>query len=220
MRHRSQAQAIDVPVHPVLSRNEMAFCGVPDKEMAHLRAHARRQFPRAFWMIEDEVDRQRTMFELLKAYAEALPEARRGALLVGLEAARKNWEKILRRLQSKQARRLARRPNTRDLGAVPSKEDLPTDLPRREAKASRSQDERDMIRRAHQGDRPTQGEERWDPKWGDPEAPLPPVMPQGMKRLPQSDPVEVPPNPRRAEGGRPAQKPGRAKRSSGQTSEQ
>lgn len=209
----SQARSLSSdPVVTVLSRSEMAFSGVPEKEMPFLRNHARSAFPPTFWTIEDPFRRQRVMFDLLVEYARFVRKGsaqRADALEKGVGYAREQWERSARRLQAQQVRRMPKLPDPRDTGGVP--EEDPTPSPR-EARASRTSAEREMVRKAHGNEKATDGHEKWDPKWGDPDTELPPVLPLGMKALPQSEEVPIPPKQQRP--GAPA--PSKGARQGGQ----
>lgn len=188
---RRMSRVIANPVVPVLSRSEMAFSGVPDKELTFVRNYARTAFPDDFWTEEDPLVRQRQLFTLLEAYTRAVAErdpVRAGMLTDGIADARANFERSARRLEAKQVRRLPKLPDPLETGATPVDDDEDAATPRHVRDATR-----DMIERAHKNDRPTQGEEKWDSKWGDPNIEIPHAMPQGMRRLPPSEPVAIPP---------------------------
>lgn len=189
----------------------MAFSGVPEKEMPFLRNHARHAFPPRFWHEDDPLVRQGKLFELLAEYARFVRKGsaqRADELEKGIAFAREQWERAARRLRAQQVRRLPKMPNTREQGAVPEDDPLPNP---REARASRTRDEREMIKKAHDHERPTEGEERWNPKWGDPNEELPPVLPQGMRALPQSEEVPIP-----ERDGRPRAQGNQGRRATGQ----
>lgn len=188
----------------------MAFSGVPEKEMPFLRNHARHAFPPSFFDMDDPLKRQRVLFELLAAYTVMVKRgsvARGEALEKGIGYARVQWEKSERRLRAQQVRRLPKLPNARETGATPEDDPMPSP---KEARAQRTKDERTMMRDAHGRERPTQGHEKWDPKWGDPETPIPTALPQGMKRLPDAPEVEIRRKPGRPPGVARAPKDGTA----------
>lgn len=200
-----RARQLDVPFSPNLSRSEMAFAGVPEREMPFLRDYARAHFPAFYWLEQEALERQRVLFELLADYARGVArlDPKRGeALTKGVDYARGQWKAALRRLEAKQVRRLPTRPDPMQTGGTPTDE-----AGRAITGQRRAGPEREMIRQAHRNERPTQGEERWDPKWGNPNTELPAPVPQGMRRLPPTKDVEIPPNPRRTEGGVPPVKP-------------
>ncbi len=209
MPNPPRARELDAPLSTHLSRSEMAFAGIPDREMPFVRDHARSNFPAYFWLERDTTRRQQFLFDLLKGYLDEVKQAAPGsarvkALESGLSYAHGQWKASMDRLKARQVRRLAKYPNPLETGAVPTDH---AGEPIGRAKAV--DDERDMIRRAHKNDRPTQGEERWDPKWGDHTTELPVAMPQGMRRLPQAKDVPIPANPRRPEGGVQPGRPGK-----------
>lgn len=180
------------PVVTILSRSEMAFSGVPEKEMPFLRNHARAAFPPTFWELNDPLRRQRTLFDLLEEYTRFVRKGspqRADALEEGVKYAREQWERSARRLQAQQVRRLPKLPNPRDTGAVPEEDPIPSP---REARASRDTREREMVKRAHANEKATDGHEKWNPEWGNPDEEMPAVLPLGMQRLPQSEDVQVP----------------------------
>jgi len=207
-------RAVQTPITKVLSRSEMAFAGIHEKEMPHLRNYARYSFPDAFWFEDDPIAKQKMLWPLLEAYVKGLEKGSPGRtepLRKGIEYAKSQWQRALRKLEARQVRRLPRLPDPMKTGATPTvdheegDDDLPA--PRSAQAAARTLKERtklgkinehERIKAAHAGEKETDGHERWDPKWGDPGelegAPGP--LPQGMKRLPQSE-VVITPNPRR-----------------------
>ena len=213
MPRHIRARAVSEPVSNILSRSEMAYSGVPEKEQTHLRNYARRAFPFEYWAEDDVLRRQRLLWPLLEAYGRQVAKQNRQRgepILAGIAAAKKEWEKAARRLEAKQVRRLPKLPDPMKTGAVPVVDADEDDPPSpREARPKRTLEERAALRRkpeaarvkeAHQHEKATEGEERWDPKWGDPDAldeAMPAPLPQGMRRLPQSEPIPIPEKPQR-----------------------
>lgn len=197
-----RARAIAEPVSTVLSRSEMAFVGVPEKEMVFVRNWAREALPMGYWLERDLLERQRMLFEHMHAYvctvAKLGDKAKAATFERSLVDAHENWKRAEQRLRSRQVRRLPKLPDPRATGATPTdgeEEVVPRPGRRRDP-------EREMIEREHRGERPTgEGEDAWNSRWGDPDAELPAPMPQGMKRLPSSEPVQIPPRQPRPQSG-------------------
>lgn len=160
----------------------MAFVGVPDREMPFFRNHARASFPQSFWLEDDPLRRTRHLFALAEAYVRGLSGKREEEMSRMVAWAKDQWQKSVRKLEAQQARRLPKLPNPAKLGARPSESGDDNAAPLPKAR-------RDL--RVEDRARDTDGEERWDPAWGDPNTELPIPLPQGMRRLPAHD-TEVP----------------------------
>lgn len=173
----------------VLSRGEMAFANVPSQEMPFLRDFARGQERHRFWVERDMLQRQKQLFLLVEAWIATLQGARRDKIAKEVAYARANWERSARKLADSSARRLPKMPDPMETGATPTVDDGEGEPDDNSRPRGRRQPQRDD----------TDGEEHWDPKWGDPNTELPPPLPQGMVRLPSSpEPADAP----RKKGGR------------------
>jgi hypothetical protein len=204
MTRRSQARrGGDIQSSPVLGRGEIEVAGVPAPEIASFRDWARRHLAARYFDIDEPLARSLFLIKHAEQWAAEVLESgnkdRGLRLQASISHAKGRIEAQLDRMQRRQMRRLPTLPDPATVGAVPTSFEEETEL------------EPPRARAGGRGERleppgGTEGEERWDPAWGDPNVKLPPVRPQGMRKLPDSD-VAIPPKDGGRRGGRPKGRP-------------
>lgn len=166
---RGPARGGQPPTPPgLLSRGEIAAAGIPTAETPAFRDWCRAHLDRRYWGLrsQDQVSAIGMLSEHAERFGRQITKTdeQRGAkILRGAAAAKESNAVLLRRLREKQARKM---PALDGRSALPPQD-------REDARS---------FAKVEPGD--TEGEERWDPAWGDPDQPLPPPRPQGMKHLP------------------------------------